>query len=260
MDRIISSLLELEEQYGIKILYAVEAGSRAWGYASEHSDYDVRFIYVHPVRHYLSLQTKRDVIEKKVDSQLELAGWDLKKALSLLHRSNPSILEWLTEENIYLKHDSIEKIRDLSKHSFSTYKVLKHYVRMAKKNLNLMDEPYTQVKDYIYIIRPFLSSLWLLKLRTFPPNKIAAIMQELNLGESLRREIEHILHLKIQGKEQMDSQYFSHSVKKIKQDLGEIETHISGFVDNVGDIEEFNDVFLHILEEIWGRKGGRLTD
>ncbi|XXM74348.1 nucleotidyltransferase domain-containing protein [Lysinibacillus sphaericus] len=255
-----SSLLDLEDQYGIKIIYAVEAGSRAWGYASGHSDYDVRFIYVQPVRGYLSLQTKKDVIEKKVNPQVELAGWDLKKALSLLYKSNPSILEWLTEENIYLEHDSLKKVRELSKQSFSAYKVLNHYVRMAKKNLNLPVEPYIKMKDYIQIIRPFLSSLWLLKLRTFPPNQIAAMMKELDLRESTRKDIEQLLSLKSQGKEQIDDKRYSNLVKQMKQELEEAEKNISMFADHAGDMEKYNEVFLEIIEDIWGTSWGRLTD
>jgi uncharacterized protein len=148
MERIVGSLFELEEQYGIKIIYAVEAGSRAWGYDTKTSDYDVRFIYVHRVQHYLSLHHKRDVIEKTLP-QLELVGWELKKALFLLHKSNPSILEWLTKENIYFEHDTVNKIRGLAKKSYSSNKVLNHYVRMVKTNLKRLENKHCHhVKEY----------------------------------------------------------------------------------------------------------------
>jgi uncharacterized protein len=261
MDRIVSSLLELEKQYGIKIIYAVEAGSRAWGYESESSDYDVRFVYVNRVQHYLSLQNKRDVIEKKLP-QLELAGWDVKKALSLLHKSNPSILEWLTDENIYIEHDIVTEIRRLGEKRFSPYKVLNHYMRMAKKNLNLLeDKPSPNVKDYIHIIRPFLACLWVSKLQIFPPNRIAAVMKQADLSKVVREDIECILTLKTQGSVVMDKTRFISLIKYIEFDLKRIEERIA---DSSGDhlvkIEEFNNLFLEILEDVWSVNGLRLAD
>ncbi|OIU71397.1 nucleotidyltransferase domain-containing protein [Rossellomorea aquimaris] len=261
MDHIVSSLLELEDQYGIKIIYAVEAGSRAWGYESEASDYDVRFIYVNRVQHYLSLQNKRDVIEKALP-QVELAGWDIKKALTLLHKSNPSILEWLTEENIYIEHDTVNKIRRLADKSFSPYKVLHHYVRMAKKNIiHLENKPFHHVKDYIHIIRPFLSCLWVSKLQAFPPNRISATLKRTDLSETVREDIECILNLKTQRSVLIDKKRFISLIETMEFDLKRLENMITeSFGDHTGNIEEFNELFLEILKDIWNGYGVRLTD
>lgn len=53
--QILKRLTEIEQLEHVKILYAVESGSRAWGFASTNSDYDIRFIYMHPLEWYLSL-------------------------------------------------------------------------------------------------------------------------------------------------------------------------------------------------------------
>ena len=82
---ILQRLSDIEAKYDVKILLAVESGSRAWGFESKDSDYDVRFIYVHKKDWYLSLIEGRDVIEElDPDGVLDLAGWDLKKALLLM--------------------------------------------------------------------------------------------------------------------------------------------------------------------------------
>lgn len=91
---IIEKLQQIEKQENVRILHAVESGSRAWGFESPDSDFDVRFIYVRPRDYYLKLEQTRDVLEFPINDLLDVNGWDLQKALRLLHRSNPSVFEW----------------------------------------------------------------------------------------------------------------------------------------------------------------------
>ena len=83
---IISKLKQIEKDYNVRVLLAVESGSRAWGFASPDSDYDVRFIYVRPEKEYLRLEDVRDVIELPINDELDINGWDLQKTLRLLYR------------------------------------------------------------------------------------------------------------------------------------------------------------------------------
>ena len=94
LETIKQKLNEIEKRENVRILHAVESGSRAWGFASPDSDYDVRFIYVREKEFYLRLDKTRDVIEWQLDDTLDINGWDLAKALTLLHRSNPTVFEW----------------------------------------------------------------------------------------------------------------------------------------------------------------------
>ena len=89
-----AKLREIEAREHVRILHCVESGSRAWGFASPDSDYDVRFVYVRQPEHYLRLDKTRDVIEWQLDDTLDINGWDLQKTLRLLHRSNPTVFEW----------------------------------------------------------------------------------------------------------------------------------------------------------------------
>ena len=95
------ALTQIESQYDVRVLYAVESGSRAWGFASADSDYDVRFVYVRRVEDYAALSVPRDVIERPIEGELDLSGWDLRKALSLGLRWNPALVEWLTSPIVY---------------------------------------------------------------------------------------------------------------------------------------------------------------
>ena len=112
-ETILSELEKIEEQYGVRVLHAVESGSRAWGFASPDSDYDVRFVYVRPAADYLRLDEPRDVIEWKTDEVLDINGWDLKKALLAFAKGNPNIMEWANSPIIYRKAPEWDGIREL---------------------------------------------------------------------------------------------------------------------------------------------------
>ena len=101
--KIKEQLRRIEDAENIKILLAVESGSRAWGFASPDSDYDVRFVYIRSLEDYLRLDAIRDVIELPIDDVLDINGWDLQKTLRLLHKSNPTLFEWFSSPIVYKK-------------------------------------------------------------------------------------------------------------------------------------------------------------
>src|SRR4051812_791815 len=127
-EHIIEVIKQLEKDNDIKILFACESGSRAWGFPSKDSDYDVRFIYVPNTNWYLSIDQKRDVIEIPsrdqisipIDPLLDISGWELTKALKLFRNSNPPLLEWLRSSIVYYQsYSTIEKMKALDKNIFS---------------------------------------------------------------------------------------------------------------------------------------------
>jgi predicted nucleotidyltransferase len=114
-EKILAELKRIEQENDVKVLYAVESGSRAWGFPSKDSDYDVRFIYIHKRDWYLSIEQKRDVLEYPINDLLDISGWDLRKALQLLLKSNPVLLEWLRSPIVYSKqYDTAEQLRNIS--------------------------------------------------------------------------------------------------------------------------------------------------
>ncbi len=99
-------LTQIEQERNIKILLACETGSRAWGFPSPDSDYDIRMIYAHPRDWYLSLSESKDSINIMLENNdLDISGWDLRKTLRLLWKSNPPLLERIQSPILY-QHDA----------------------------------------------------------------------------------------------------------------------------------------------------------
>lgn len=153
---------EIEQKHGVKILYAVESGSRAWGFESQDSDYDVRFIYVHKLEHYLSLEEKKDQIQITI-GDLDIVGWDIKKALKLLKKSNPCLLEWIQSPIIYRQNSKVmNDFRDLAKEYFSPKRSIYHYLHMAEGNYReYLQKDSVWTKKYFYVLRPILACYWI---------------------------------------------------------------------------------------------------
>ena len=157
MNKIIQDQLrEIEEQNNVKILYAIESGSRGWGFESKDSDFDVRFIYVHPIEWYLNVFEGSDIIEIPVDKVLDINGWDLRKAMGLMYKSNAPLLEWLSSPIIYKQNQEfIKDLRYIAEKYFSPVSVTYHYINIAKKSFSgLLDmDKVKLLKHAMHLIR-----------------------------------------------------------------------------------------------------------
>lgn len=160
---IIARLREIEEKEQVRILYAVESGSRGWGFESKDSDYDVRFIYAHPLDWYLSIEEKSDVIDYSISDSLDISGWDIKKALKLFKNSNPPLYEWLVSPIIYMEEgDFVQRLRDLMSRFYSPMAALNHYLHMAQRNYkSYFSGLKVKVKKYFYVLRPIFACMWI---------------------------------------------------------------------------------------------------
>lgn len=200
--KILNKLKEIEEQYGIKILFAIESGSRAWGFSSANSDWDVRFIYVHRLDWYVTTQDHRDVIEV-MDGDLDLSGWELKKALRLLAKGNPPLLEWVGSPIVYIKDpDFYTELKSLSESLFDQKSAIYHYLGMATRNYNdyIKDKAYVKTKKYLYVIRPLLSCIHIQEKGTMAPTLMDASMDLLKAYEAYP-EIVALIEAKKAGEE-----------------------------------------------------------
>ena len=154
-DAIIEKIAELERKENVRVIHAVESGSRAWGFASPDSDYDVRFIYIRPKEFYLRLDKTSDFIEWQLDETLDINGWDLQKALRLLHSSNPTLFEWNNSPIVYKTTDAWSEIRAIINHYFSSKAGLYHYLNTANGNYReYLKGDTVRLKKYFYVIRP----------------------------------------------------------------------------------------------------------
>ncbi|HMW18418.1 MAG TPA: nucleotidyltransferase domain-containing protein [Accumulibacter sp.] len=160
---ILHRLRAAEDQHRVQVLLAVESGSRAWGFDSPNSDFDVRFIYVHHRDWYLSIDEQRDVIEYPIVDELDLNGWELRKALRLFRSSNPAFVEWISSPIVYLEHGPFAAAcRHRLPEIYSCQRGIHHYRSMAKTNYrsHLLGEQVS-LKKYFYVLRPLLSVRWL---------------------------------------------------------------------------------------------------
>ncbi|MCL2121890.1 MAG: nucleotidyltransferase domain-containing protein [Clostridiales bacterium] len=198
MDSLIKQKLrEIELNEQIRILHAVESGSRAWGFASPDSDYDVRFIYVREPEFYLHLNKTRDVIEWQLDETLDINGWDLQKALRLLAKSNPTLFEWASSPLVYLTTAEWRIISEYLPDYFLTKLGVYHYLSMAEKNYReYLKRDIVKVKKYLYVLRPILACKWILRKQTPPPMLFSELVAS-EADAELTKEINRLLAIKV---------------------------------------------------------------
>ena len=198
--RIDAKLAAAATAHDVRILYAAESGSRAWGFGSPDSDFDVRFIYVHPRDWYLRLAEPRDVIEEGIDAHLiDCNGWDLRKALRLLLKSNPVLHEWLVSPIVYTDDgDFRPAARDLFERHATPRALAAHYWSIARGQWQreIDGREAVRLKKYVYIIRPLLALQWVVTRRTPPPMHIDALLAAVPLVGVVRDEIDRLLDLK----------------------------------------------------------------
>ena len=200
-DLITEKLAQIEREEDVEILHAVESGSRAWGFPSPDSDYDVRFVYVRKPEYYLKLEKTRDVIELPINDMLDINGWDLNKTLRLLHGSNPTLFEWMSSPIVYRKTDFIDRLEPILDSYFSCKSGLHHYLSMAEGNYrDYLKSDMVKIKKYFYVLRPVLACKWILHKQTKPPMLFRTLMES-ELEASLKPVVEHLLDIKMNAPE-----------------------------------------------------------
>lgn len=192
---ILSRLEAIEQERGVRILFAVESGSRAWGFASPDSDYDVRFVYVHPREWYLRVEPQRDVIEEPIDGDLDINGWDLRKALRLMLKANPVLIEWLDSPIAYREVPQARaEFKALATTYFLPAACWHHYHSIAKNNYRgyLQDET-VRLKKYFYVLRPLLAARWIDAGRGPAPMRFQELVGASALEPTVRAAIDELL-------------------------------------------------------------------
>lgn len=187
---------EIEKKENVRILHAIESGSRAWGFASPDSDYDVRFIYARRREDYLRLDEPRDVIEWQLDDVLDINGWDLKKALKQFARGNATLFEWSGSPIVYRTTDEWNRIREVSKQYFSEKSAVYHYYGTANSTFQeYLQGDTVRYKKYFYALRPLLAAEYIEKYHAAPPVLFDDLLK-LDLDPELRTAIDELLEAK----------------------------------------------------------------
>lgn len=247
-EKIQEQLRRIEESENIKILLAVESGSRAWGFASPDSDYDVRFVYIRRPEDYLRLDVVRDVIELPIDDVLDINGWDLQKTLRLLHKSNPTLFEWFSSPIVYQKTEFADKFRELMMHYFSSKKTLYHYISMAEGNYReYLQGEIVRVKKYFYVLRPVLACRWILDRGTPPPMLFSELLKA-ELPVELIDVVNQLLELKMNSPEVKLINRISEINEYLDESIPSIKSAVRLLDDShTPDWSELNQLFLREL-------------
>ena len=197
------SLRKIEEENDVKILLAVESGSRAWGFESKDSDWDVRFIYVHHPEWYFKVNKQPDVIERMYNDEVDMVGWELRKALSLLKKSNTSMLEWLNSPKIYMiDADFAERIRQIESKYFNPTRAMYHYNHIYNKhNERYLQREDCNMKRFLYYLRGVLACRWIEQRKTLPPVAFEELVDVVVDDASIREAIRSLIEIKKSGTE-----------------------------------------------------------
>jgi predicted nucleotidyltransferase len=222
---VVEELRRIEAARGVRVLYACESGSRAWGFASRDSDYDVRFLYVHERDWYLSISDRRDVIEEPISDDLDVSGWELRKALRLLRKSNPPLLEWLKSPVVYAQDEAFAaEFRELAAGYYSPMRCFKHYLHMAYGNArDYLKGDTVWLKKYLYVLRPLLACQWIERGMGEPPMLFDELVAGLVEDSRVLAAIERLLEMKRSGDELDRSPHIEELTRFITVELARLD-------------------------------------
>jgi uncharacterized protein len=252
---VLRRLKKAEAEHDVKILLAVESGSRAWGFESPNSDYDARFIYVHRPEWYLSvgLKEKKDVIEYPIVDDFDINGWDIRKALRLFWKSNPAFIEWIQSPIVYqetssFKSKALAAIADV----YSIESGIYHYRSMAKSNVKEhLCKDIIPLKKYFYVLRALLSVRWLETYKIPAPIEFSKLLHLIDYEQNLLDAVHLLLAKKRNSPELGLSAQIPEIQSFINAELTRLE-FIAPLPAERKDLEPLlSDIFRSLLKEAW---------
>ncbi|MEG2805674.1 nucleotidyltransferase domain-containing protein [Stenotrophomonas sp.] len=255
---IMAELERIERDHEVRVLMACESGSRGWGFSSPDSDYDARFIYVHRAAWYLSVneltgpgQPQRDVIELPIDDELDVSGWDLRKALRLVSKSNPTLSEWLRSPIVYRQDDAAVASLLAAVQAFhSPLGSWWHYFNMATSNFRgYLRGERVRTKKYLYVLRPLLACRWIECEPTPPPMAFELLLDRLLPSGPVRAAIEQLLVVKRASAEVDDGPRVAAISDYIEAELDAMGQAAPALVAGTGDGAALDALFRQMLAD-----------
>ncbi len=251
-EKIKKYLFDIEKDKEIKILLACETGSRAWGFPSPDSDYDVRIIYKHKKDWYLSLFEEKDSIELMLDNnEIDISGWDLRKSLRLLWKSNPPFLERIQSPIIYQADQAfLKEINEVAKETYSRITTIHHYLSMGKKAFEeVSNKEKYKLKRFFYALRASVACLWILEREDIPPIEFGKMLNGLDIAYNLTERIYELIKLK----STISESYLHAEEKDLNQFmiycLNRAENEAKSLPASNGKINDLNLFFRKTLDE-----------
>lgn len=242
-------LREIEKKEKVEIIYAAESGSRAWGFSSPDSDYDVRFIYKRPKEDYLKLDPFSTVIEWQTDDTFDISGWDIRKVLLMLYKSNPTVFEWNNSPVVYKTTVEWEELSEVINKFFISYTGLYHYFNTARTTyMKYLRSERVRLKKYFYALRPILASRWILSEGTPPPMSFRELCEK-KLPAELFPEVNALLEMKMSSCETAEIEKLDKLNSFITEELDFLGSEIKNVQGGKHpDMSELNKIFLSLMK------------
>lgn len=258
-DEILRRIEAAEVQHGVRVLLAVESGSRAWGFESPNSDYDARFIYVNRRDWYLSvgLEEQRDVIEYAIVDDIDLNGWDVRKALRLFWRSNPAFVEWIQSPIVYAQRTGFaDRVREILPQVYSCESGIHHYRSMAKTNhRGYLKGDRVPLKKYFYVLRPLLSVRWLERYATPAPIEFDKLLHLIDDQPGLLADIHALLARKRAAPEMGLEPPVASLNAFIETELARLEGLTPPRAAREESLQSLDEIFHMSMRQAWGEVG-----
>lgn len=241
--RILEKLKEIEKANDIEILFAVESGSRAWGFASPDSDYDIRFVYKHKTAWYLNLWEQKDTIDFMTKDDLDGVGWDVRKALQLLAKSNASFTGWLFSPIIYKANENfLREIKELASTNFNPVAGFYHFHTMNKGFEETLGTDKMTLKSFFYTIRTALCANWIAKKHTIPPVNFKDLYELID--EKYHLLIDELIQLKSKHIEKSKESVVEELLILVRMIIKENNELRKSLLNIKAKHNEFNELFL----------------
>ena len=210
-------LKDIEKEMNVKIVFAVESGSRAWGMESENSDYDVRFVYARSPEEYVAIDSPSDVISRHFSKDgirmgaegcfIDIQGFDIMKFCRMLWSSNPTCIEWLRSNIIYYGEQN-KVFKNFVENQFKPISLYYHYKSMCRQNYlkYLKSGNLITYKKYLYAMRGLVNARWVAFYETLPPIDFPEVLVKINKKDEvidgrIIKELQKIIKLKKESKE-----------------------------------------------------------
>lgn len=187
----------------VAVPWAIESGSRAWGFPSPDSDYDCRFLFVRSIDSYLSPWRERDVIETPLDKIFDVNGWDLIKAVRLMLKGNAVVVEWLRSPIVYTgSTDFRDGLLALAGEVSNRPLIGRHYLHVGLRQWH-PDSDDMKLKKIFYSLRAAAVLRWLQvhPHDLLPPMNLQELLAEGDPPADLIAEASELLSRKLVTRE-----------------------------------------------------------
>ena len=256
-ERILEIIKEIEKEKNVKVILVADTASRSLGYSTSSSDYDIRFVYIQKPEKYLRLGIGRDTIERKVDN-FDFVGFDLRKALEMIRKSNVQMWQWLYSTQVILKTELSEKIKNLMPEFFVPKIALHQYAGISSNNFKrkISKEENVKIKYYILSVIRIATGLKIARDKKYPEiehiSRIGVI-----LPEKVYEEVKRILKLR--------TEYFLETVQAneilngfIKENVEMLNTISDSIETKKRNQAKLDELFFEIIrDEILKNKESR---